>query len=87
MGSVMRQLLLILPAAAILLAGGVLFAGLGRSLANTEVPPVADIPAAATAVPAGASEGEWTETARKPPKPPKSPHKKPDEPQPRGSRR
>jgi hypothetical protein len=86
----MRKLLLVLPVAAILLAGGVLFAGLGRSLANTDIPapPVADAATPATdAVPAEASEGEWTETARKKPKPPKSNHKKPDEPFPRGSGR
>jgi hypothetical protein len=86
----MRKLILILPVAAILLAGGVLFAGLGRSLANTDTPaaPAAETAVPPTdAVPADAAEGEWTETVRKAPKPPKSNHKKPHPPHAKGPRR
>ena len=83
----MRKLFLVLPFAGVLLAAGVLFGGLGRSLANTELPGTepATPRAAAAASPESAKE-DWTETARKV-KQPKSNFQKPDEPYPPGSRR
>ena len=86
----MRKLLLALPVAAILSAAGLLCAGLGQSLANTEIPDQATTAATDAATPQEAADtttGAWVETGRKPPKPPKSVKKKPNEPHPPGSRR
>ena len=86
----MRKLLLGLPVVAVLSAAGVLFAGLGQSLANTEIPDRAAVETA-TAAPAptsdGTTTGAWVETDAKPPRPPKSAKHKPNEPFPPGSRR
>jgi hypothetical protein len=84
----MRKLLLALPVAAVLSAAGLLCAGLGQSLANTEIPDQAT--AAATATPQEAADtatGAWVETGRKPAPVVKSPKQKPVEPYPPGSRR
>jgi hypothetical protein len=83
----MRKLFLILPATAVMLAAGVLFGDLGRSLANTEIPDSSDASAsAANTTAAEVSKEEWTETGRKDPVV-KSNFKKPNEPYPPGSRR
>ena len=82
----MRNLLF--PVAVLALAGCVLFAGLGPSLASTEIPDQASALTATTVVtPDATATGAWVETDRKPPPQPKSVKKQPNEPYPPGSRR
>ena len=83
----MRSLLF--PIAALSVAAAVLFAGLGQSLANTEIPDRAAVETATAApvsTPDGTTTGAWVETDAKPPKPPKSAKQKPKEPFPPGRR-
>ena len=85
----MRKLLLVLPVAAVALAAGLLFAGLGRSLANAELPasePASTAASTSPTTPVEATADDWTETGRKVPKV-KSHHQAPNEPYPPGSRR
>jgi hypothetical protein len=82
----MRNLLF--PVAVLVLAAGVLFAGLGSSLASTEIPDQTTALTTTTVVTQDdTATGVWIETDRKPPQTPKSVKQQPNEPYPPGSRR